>query len=169
MFSKLTFQELFIALSCVVLLQSCKSGSDPAPTVSEKEITDAGGLTLTVTYDKTPATTDLDLYYYTKSTYSLTSNPKGANIGPNDAGTVSNDIMPAAPSDEYTVVVAYRTGTAAKNYTLSFKGITDKKTYTVNGSFAANLATTTAKNYFSSPRGNNVTLKKAGNTYTITP
>jgi hypothetical protein len=58
---------------------------------------------------------------------------------------------------------------AAKTYTLSFKGITDKKTYAVNGSFAAKLATATANNYFSSPRGNNVTLKKVGNTYTITP
>jgi hypothetical protein len=169
MSGKLAFRGLFIALFCVAVFQNCKSGGDPAPAASENVITDAGGLTMTITYDKTPATTDLDLYFYTKSTYSLTSNPKGGTIGPNDTGTVSNDILPAAPSDEYTVVVAYKTGTAAKPYTLSFKGITDKKTYTVSGSFAANLATTTANNYFGSPRGNNVTLKKAGNTYTITP
>lgn len=77
-------------------------------------------------------------------------------------------MLPTAPNDEYTVVVAYKTGIVAKTYTLIFNGITDKKIYSINGSFAANLSTTAANNYFNSPRGNNVTLKKAGNTYTIT-
>lgn len=166
MLHKFALKSLSIAVLTGLSLLSCKK-TDPAPTVPDNVITDAGGINLTVTYDKTPTTADLDLYIYRKSTYSATSNPQGANIGPNDNGTVSTDIAAAAPDEDYTVVVAYRTGIVAKSYTLVFKGANDKKTYTVTGAFAASLAAATGTNYFGSVRGNNITLKKAGTTFTI--
>ena len=160
-----TSHTLLVAALSALLFQSCKKTTDPA--VPDNVITDAGGINLTVTYDKTPTTTDLDLYIYRKSTYSATSNPQGANIGPNDNGTVSTDVAASAPDEDYTVVVAYKTGTTAKPYTLTFKGINDKKTYTVTGSFAASLAAATGANYFGSTRGNNVILTKSGTKFTI--
>jgi hypothetical protein len=169
MFQKNNLLTLFTALLSVALFQNCSKKADVAPTVPDTEITDTGGLTITLTYDKTPTTTDLDLYLYRKSNYAGTSNPQGGTIGPNDGGIVSTDIMPTAPDEDLTVVAAYRTGTVAKTYTLTFKGITSKKTYTVNGSFAANLAPFATYNYFGTPRGNNLTLKKAGNTFTVVP
>ncbi|RYF75139.1 MAG: hypothetical protein EOO39_07405 [Cytophagaceae bacterium] len=152
-----------------LIAQSCSKKTDTAPVTPDNAITDAGGLNITLTYTKSPSTADLDLYLYRKSNYSGTSNPQGGTIGPSDTGVVSTDIQPVSPDDELTVVAAYRTGTAAMPYTITFKGITDKKTYTVNGSFAAGLAPFSTNNYFGTPRGNNITLKKTGNTYTITP
>lgn len=166
--SKLTLvQAVLLTFVSVALLQNCKKTTDPAPDPKTLSLTDAGGLIITVTYDKTPATTDLDLYLYRKSTYSATSNPLGGSIGPTDAGTVSTTIQPTAPDETHTVVVAYKTGVVEKPYTLTFKGVTDKNSITVNSSFAANLAATTATNYFGLSRGNNVTLVKTGNTYTV--
>jgi len=168
MFLRNNHPTLFVALLSIALFQDCSKKADDAPVVvPETEITDAGGLTITLTYDKMPATTDLDLYLYRKSNYTGTSNPQGATIGPNDGGVVSTDIMVNAPDEDLTVVAAYRTGTVAKTYTLTFKGISTKKTYTVNGSFAANLAPFATKNYFGTARGNNITLKKAGTTFTV--
>ncbi|MBO0939578.1 hypothetical protein J2I47_23715 [Fibrella sp. HMF5335] len=155
---------LVVALPAMLFL-GCKKTTDPA--VPDNVITDAGGINLTVTYDKTPTTTDLDLYIYRKNTYSAASNPQGATIGPNDNGTVATDIMASAPDEDYTVVVAYKTGTIAKPYTLTFKGISDKKVYTITGSFAASLATATGANFFGSTRGNNVTLTKSGTKFTV--
>lgn len=160
---------LVAALLSVAFFQNCSRKTDDAPVVPDTEITDTGGLTITLTYDKTPATTDLDLYLYRKSTYVGTSNPQGANIGPTDGGSVSTDIMVVAPDEDLTVVAAYRTGVVAKTYTLTFKGISTKKTYTINGSFAANLALFTTYNYFGTTRGNNITLKKLGATFTVVP
>lgn len=160
---------LFMALLSVVLFQNCSKKADDAPVVPNTEITDTGGLTITLTYDKTPTTTDMDLYLYRKSTYAATSNPQGAAIGPSDGGVVSTDIMVVAPDEDLTVVAAYKTGTLAKTYTLTFKGISTQKTYTVNGSFAANLAPFATYNYFGTARGNNITLKKAGTTFTVVP
>jgi hypothetical protein len=149
------------------LFQGCSKTADPTPT-PDNELTDAGGLRITVVYDKTPSTADLDLYIYRKSTYAATSNPQGGTIGPSDTGIISTDIQPVAPDEDYIVVTAYRTGIVAKTYTITFTGITDKKSYSVSGSFAANLALFTTYNYFGTPRGNSVTLKKVKNTYTIT-
>lgn len=168
MFPGNNHRTLFVALLSAALFQNCSKKADDAPAVvPDTEITDTGGLTITLTYDKTPATTDLDLYLYRKSNYTGTSNPQGATIGPNDGGIVSTDIMVAAPDEDLTVVAAYRTGTVAKSYTLTFRGISTKKTYTVNGSFAANLAPFATYNYFGTPRGNNITLKKSGTTFTV--
>lgn len=152
-----------------LILQGCSKKTDTTTVTPDNIITDAGGLNITLTYTKSPATADLDLYLYRKSSYSGTSNPQGGTIGPSDTGVVSTDIQPVSPDDELLVVAAYRTGTTAMPYTITFKGITDKKTYTVNGSFAASLAAFSTYNYFGTARGNNVTLKKVGNTYTITP
>ncbi len=167
MFLRTCHPALFVALLSAALFQDCSKKADDVPVVPDTEITDPGGLTITLTYDKTPATTDLDLYLYRKSNYTGASNPQGATIGPNDGGVVSTDIMVVAPDEDLTVVAAYRTGTVAKSYTLTFKGISTKKTYTVNGSFAANLAPFTTYNYFGTPRGNNITLKKSGTTFTV--
>lgn len=161
------YKTVVIALVSMISFQQCTKKTDPVPVVAANEITDTGGLNITITYDKTPATIDLDLYIYRKSTYAATSNPQGATIGPNDNGTVSTDIQPNAPDEESIVVSAYRTGTIAKSYTITFKGITNKKTYAVDGSFAANLPPFATANYFGTTRGNNLTLKKVGNTYTI--
>ena len=169
MLTKSNLLTISAALLSVAFFQNCSKKADDAPVIPDTEITDAGGLTITLTYDKTPATTDLDLYLYRKSTYVGTSNPQGANIGPNDGGVVSTDIMVVAPDEDLTVVAAYRTGIIAKTYTLAFKGITSKKTYSVNGSFAANLAPFATYNYFGTVRGNNITLKKAGTTFTVVP
>ncbi|MBC7569162.1 MAG: hypothetical protein H7319_05450 [Spirosoma sp.] len=168
MFPGNNHRTLFVALLSAALFQNCSKKADDTPAVvPDTEITDTGGLTITLTYDKTPATTDLDLYLYRKSNYTGTSNPQGATIGPNDGGIVSTDIMVVAPDEDLTVVAAYRTGTVAKSYTLTFRGIATKKTYTVNGSFAANLAPFATYNYFGTPRGNNITLKKSGTTFTV--
>jgi hypothetical protein len=169
MFQKNNLLTLFVALLSAAFLLSCSKKTDVAAVVPDSEITDSGGLTITLTYDKTPATTDLDLYLYRKSNYAGTSNPQGGTIGPNDGGIVSTDISITAPDEDLTVVAAYRTGTVAKTYTLTFKGISGKKTYTVNGSFAANLAPFATYNYFGTARGNNITLKKTGTTFTVVP
>lgn len=169
MLSRNHLLTLFTALLSVAFFQNCSKKADDAPVIPDTEITDTGGLTITLTYDKTPATTDLDLYLYRKSNYAGTSNPQGGTIGPNDGGVVSTDIMVTAPDEDLTVVAAYRTGVIAKTYTLTFKGITNKKTYTVSGSFAANMAPFATYNYFGTPRGNNITLKKMGTTFTVVP
>ena len=171
MLKRLACPTLTLTFFAVLTLTSCskKPEPTPAPATPDNVITDAGGLNITITYTKSPTTADLDLYLYRKINYSGTSNPQGATIGPNDNGLVSTDIMPTSPDQELTVVSAYRTGTAAISYTITFKGITDKKVHIVNGSFAAGLAPFNTYNYFGTPRGNNITLKKAGNTYTITP
>ena len=169
MFKKKAFPILTIMFLATLTFASCIKKTDPAPATPDNVITDAGGLNITLAYTKSPITTDLDLYLCRKINYSGTSNPQGANIGPNDGGLVSTDIMPVSPDQELTVVSAYRTGTTAISYTLTFKGITDKKSYIVNGSFAAGLAPFSTNNYFGTARGNNSTLTKAGNTYTITP
>lgn len=169
MFQKNALLTVFTVFLSVALFQNCSKKENATSVVPDTEITDTGGLTIALTYDKTPATTDLDLYLYRKSTYVGTSNPQGANIGPNDGGSASTDVSISAPDDDYTIVAAYKTGTVAKTYTLTFKGISTKKTYIVTGSFAANLAAFTTYNYFGTPRGNNITLKKVGTTFTVVP
>ncbi|MEZ0487831.1 hypothetical protein [Fibrella aquatica] len=169
MLKKKIYPLLSLTLLTALTLTSCSKKTELTPATPDNTITDAGGLNITLTYTKSPATADLDLYLYRKSSYSGTSNPQGGTIGPSDTGVLSTDIQPVSPDEELLVVAAYRTGTAAMPYTIIFKGITDKKTYTVNGSFAAGLAPFNTNNYFGTPRGNNITLKKTGNTYTITP
>ena len=177
MLKKMSFQMLLLAVFCLILFQNCKKKTDPiiTPAPATNEITDTGGLKITVTYDKTPTNVDLDLYLYRKSTYSATVfGPLGATIGPNDGGVVSTTIAPNALDDELIVVTAYATGSVAKTYTVEFKGVTNNKIYTLNGSFAADLTAIPIvmsgnNNYFGTTRGRNINLKKAGNTYTITP
>ena len=169
MLKRIACPILTLTFFATLTLASCSKKTEPTPATPDNVITDAGGLNITIAYTKSPTTADLDLYLYRKSNYSGTSNPQGATIGPNDSGLVSTDILPVSPDDELTVVSAYRTGTTAISYVITFKGITDKKAHIVNGSFAAGLAPFSTNNYFGTPRGNNITLKKAGNTYTITP
>ncbi len=176
MLKKMSFQMLILAVSCLVLFQNCKKKTDPiiTPAPAANEITDTGGLKITITYDKTPADVDLDLYLYRKSTYSATVfGPLGATIGANDGGVVSTTISPSSPDEELVVVTAYATGIVMKNYIVEFKGVTNNNSYALNGSFAAGLTVIPIvvsgnNNYFGTTRGRNINLKKVGNTYTVT-
>ena len=178
MLNKTSLSILFFVFFSLVLFQNCEKKTDPiitpAPASAANEITDTGGLKITITYDKTPADVDLDLYLYRKSTYSATVfGPLGATIGANDGGVVSTTISPSSPDDELVVVTAYATGIVAKNYFVEFKGVTNNNSYALNGIFAAGLTpipivVSGNNNYFGTTRGKNINLKKVGNTYTIT-
>ncbi len=168
MFKKNVFQVLLVALLSVTLFSSCKKKDpDPVP-VAANVVNDPSGVKIKLTY--TGAKSDLNLYLY-KNPYTASSDYVKSSRG--FSGTESFEILPSdtdIPDGTYTIVVRYTTsliytGKEALDYNLAVSGITNGKTYTTTGRFAADLPD--SDDYGTARRQNYSLLKVVGGIYTI--
>ena len=110
------------------------------------------------------------MYLY-KNPYTASSDYVKSSRG--FSGTESFEILPSdtdIPDGTYTIVVRYTTsliytGKEALDYNLAVSGITNGKTYTTTGRFAADLPD--SDDYGTARRQNYSLLKVVGGVYTI--
>ena len=167
MFKKNVFQVLLVALLSVTLFSSCKKDPAPVP-VAANVVNDPSGVKLKLTFSNTSS--DLNLYLY-KNPYTPSSDYVKSSRG--FTGTESFEVLPSdtdIPDGTYTIVVRYTTallypGKDVVDYTLAVSGVTNGKTYTTTGKFAANLPD--SDDYGTARRQNFALLKVVGGVYTI--
>lgn len=167
MLKKNVFQVLLVALLSVTMFSSCKKDPAPVP-VAANVVNDPSGVKVKLTY--TGASSDLNLYLY-KNPYTASSDDVRKSVG--FTGTESFDILPSntdIPDGSYTIVVRYTTslvypGKQALDYNLAVSGITNGKTYTKTGTFAADLPD--SDDFGTARRQNYLLLKVVGGVYTI--
>lgn len=167
MFKKNAFQVLLVALLSVTLFSSCKKDPEPVP-VAANVVKDPSGVKLKLTF--TNASADLNLYLY-KNPYTASTDHVKSSRG--FTGTESFEILPSntdIPDGTYTIVVRYTTsllypGKQALDYNLEVSGITNGKTFTKTGTFAADLPD--SDDFGTARRQNYSLLKVVGGVYTI--